>query len=160
MTIRVCFVCLGNICRSPTAEGVFLAKVEAAGLGDRIEVDSAGTGAYHAGEQADRRSRQEAIRRGIDLPSISRQFRPADYGRFDYVLAMDEDNLRNLQRLPGAQAFTGTLGLFRVYDPTAPAGASVPDPYYGGPQGFADVFDQCERAAAGLLEYIRDTHGL
>lgn len=160
MPVRVCFVCLGNICRSPTAEGVFLARVVAAGLQAEIQVDSAGTGAYHAGEPADRRSREEAARRGVELPSISRQFLPSDFARFDHVLAMDTDNLRNLQRLPGAETFTGTLELFRAHDPTAPPGASVPDPYYGGPQGFADVFDQCDRAAAGLLQHIRDTHGL
>jgi protein-tyrosine phosphatase len=96
----------------------------------------------------------------VDLPSISRQFRPGDFDRFEYVLAMDESNLRNLRRLPGAAAYGGTLGLFRAFDPTAPAGASVPDPYYGGPRGFAEVFEQCERAGAGLLQHIRDTHGL
>lgn len=158
--VRVCFVCLGNICRSPTAEGVFLAQVEAAGLGDDIAVDSAGTAAYHAGERADPRSRQEAERRGVDLPSISRQFRPSDFRRFEYVLAMDESNLRNLQQLEGAAAFGGTLGLFRAFDESAPDGASVPDPYYGGPRGFGEVFEQCERAGAGLLQHIRDAHGI
>jgi protein-tyrosine phosphatase len=160
MTVRVCFVCLGNICRSPTAEGVFQHQVDAAGLGDAIFVDSAGTAAYHAGEQADPRSRQEAEGRGVPLPSISRQFRPADFRRFDFVLAMDAANLRNLQALDGADAFTGTLALFRAYDPTAPADASVPDPYYGGPRGFADVYDQCARAGEGLLRHIRETRGI
>ena len=83
-----------------------------------------------------------------------------DFRRFDYVLAMDESNLRNIRDLPGADDFTGTLALFRDFDPTAPSGASVPDPYYGGPQGFAEVYDQCARAGAGLLDQIRETHGL
>ncbi|MEC8424342.1 MAG: low molecular weight protein-tyrosine-phosphatase, partial [Myxococcota bacterium] len=92
--ISVCFVCLGNICRSPTAEGVFRERVDEAGLSDRIHIDSAGTGAYHAGEPADPRSRAEARRRGVELRSISRQFQPSDFQRFDYILAMDEANLR------------------------------------------------------------------
>lgn len=160
MSVAVCFVCLGNICRSPTAEGVFQAQVDAAGLGEAIRVDSAGTAAYHAGEQADPRSRQEAARRGVDLTSISRQFLPVDFERFDFVLAMDATNLRNLRGLPGASAFDGALQLFRAFDPTAPADASVPDPYYGGPRGFADVYDQCARAGEGLLRHIRETHGI
>ncbi len=160
MTVRVCFVCLGNICRSPTAEGVFHHRVAEAGLLDAIDIDSAGTAAYHAGERADARSRQEARRRGVELGSIARQFLPADFRRFDYVLAMDRANLRNLRALDGAAAFPGTLDLFRRFDPASPDRAEVPDPYYGGPDGFRDVFDLCDAAAVGLLGHIRRAHGL
>ncbi|HUH04792.1 MAG TPA: low molecular weight protein-tyrosine-phosphatase [Kofleriaceae bacterium] len=158
--VHVCFVCLGNICRSPTAEGVMQHLVEAAGLGDRIAIDSAGTGAWHAGEPADRRARQAATRRGLRLDSIARQVTIEDFTRFDYLLAMDPDNLRDLQELaPDADA-RARVHLFRSFDPAAPAGAAVPDPYYGGPDGFDEVLDICEAACAGLLEHLRREHGL
>ncbi len=160
MKVRVCFVCLGNICRSPTAEGVFRHRVAEAGLQDAIVIDSAGTAAYHTGERADARSRQEAARRGVPLDSVARQFAPGDFRRFDYVLAMDRSNLRNLAAMGPARAYAGTLALFRRFDPASPAEAEVPDPYYGGPDGFADVFDLCDAAAVGLLAHIRATHGL
>ncbi len=150
----VCFVCLGNICRSPTAEGVFLALIREEGLMTQIRVDSAGTAAYHTGERADRRSRQFAERRGYELPSVARQFVAEDFARFDYVLALDRENLRNLKALSQGIPFQGHLGLLRDFDPTAPKGSSVPDPYYGGDQGFEEVLNQCERACRGLLEHI------
>lgn len=155
MSVRVCFVCLGNICRSPTAEGVFQSQLDAAGLGDAVFADSAGTAATHVGEAADPRSRAEARSRGVALHSTSRQFQPGDFRRFDFVLAMDATNLRHLQAMPGAEAFGGTLALFRSFDPTAPPGASVPDPYYGGDRGFAEVYDQCVRAGEGLLRHLQ-----
>ena len=160
MAVRVCFVCLGNICRSPTADGVMVHLVEQEGLTDHILVDSAGTSAYHAGEPADPRSAKTARRRGYALTSRSRQFVAADWARFDYVLAMDRSNLRNLSRLPGARSFGGTLALFRDFDPESPAGSDTPDPYYGGPGGFDDVLDICERGCAGLLDHIRQHHTL
>ncbi len=157
--VRVCFVCLGNICRSPTAEGVMGALVRRAGLSHCIEVESAGTSAHHVGEGADRRSAKVAHRRGYTLTSRSQQFAAPDWERFDYVLAMDRSNLRSLQRLPGARSFSGTLALFRDFDPESPPGADIPDPYYGGPQGFDDVLDLCERGCSGLLEAIRAERG-
>ena len=160
MSIRVCFVCLGNICRSPTADGVMVQLVEHAGLSDQILVDSAGTSAHHVGEGADRRSAAVARGRGYALTSRSRQFVPSDWQRFDYVLAMDRSNLRNLQRLPGAHRFEGTLALFRDFDPGSPPGSDTPDPYYGGPDGFDHVLDICERGCQGLLDQIRSEHGL
>jgi protein-tyrosine phosphatase len=160
MPVRVCFVCLGNICRSPTADGVMVRMVEDAGLEDHIIVDSAGTGAYHVGEGADRRSAAVARQRGYNLTSRARQFVPADWKRFDYVLAMDRSNLRNLQKLPGASSFSGTLQLFRDFDPESPENSDTPDPYYGGPDGFDRVLDLCERGCEGLLQHIRSTHGL
>jgi len=154
-------VCLGNICRSPTAEGVFRHVVKDAQLDGQIDIDSAGTAAYHCGEQADRRSASFAARRGYELLSVARQFEPADFERFDYVLAMDSDNLLELVALKRrAKITTGHLGLFRAFDPSAQKSASVPDPYYGGDAGFDEVLNQCERACAGLLAHLREQHSL
>lgn len=158
--VRVCFVCLGNICRSPTAEGTFRHLVRAAGLEDAVVIDSAGTSAAHVGEPADPRSRAEAEARGVVLGSQSRQFVSSDFARFDYVLAMDSSNLRALQRLPDAEGFAGTLTTFLSFNPDSPPGASVPDPYYGGPLGFADVFALCERTSHHLLAHLQASHKL
>lgn len=158
--VSVCFVCLGNICRSPTAEGVFRALLAQENLTSEVEVDSAGTAAYHTGERADRRSRRFAKRRGYELSSIARQFLPDDFECFDYVLAMDEQNLADLKsRSRAAGIVPKHLGLLREFDRTAPAGASVPDPYFGGDEGFNEVLDQCERACRGLILHLR-THEL
>jgi len=127
------------------------------GLTDQIEIDSAGTAAYHVGERADARSRDFAPRRGIALDSRGRQFTSADFEAFDFVLAMDASNLADLEQLPGATQYPGTLSLFRAFDPIAPAGAEVPDPYYGGDRGFDDVLDLCEAACRGLIEHLRET---
>ena len=158
--VRVCFVCLGNICRSPTAEGIFLQLVQESGLGSSVSADSAGTSAAHVGELADPRSRTEAADRGLTLSSRSRQFLSSDFDCFDYVLAMDTSNLRALQRLPGAAAYAGTLTTFLSFDPDSSPNASVPDPYYGGARGFADVFDLCERTSRHLLAHLQARHGL
>lgn len=155
--VRVCFVCLGNICRSPTAEGVTAHRARQRGVSHLVQLDSAGTGAYHIGERPDRRSIEAARRRGIELPGVARQFTVGDFTRFDYVLAMDEDNLSALEQLLGHRRHDG-LRLFRSFDPTAPSGASVPDPYFGGADGFEEVLDQCERAAAGLLDHLQKNH--
>jgi protein-tyrosine phosphatase len=158
--IRLCFVCLGNICRSPTAEGIMHDLVDGADLTHAIALDSAGTGAYHVGEQADPRSRSTAANRGVTLRSISRQFVSSDFEEFDYVLAMDKENLLNLESISESAGSTDSLFLFRSFDPESPRGADVPDPYYGGPNGFDDVFDICEAACRGLLEHIQRTHKL
>jgi protein-tyrosine phosphatase len=146
---RVLFVCLGNICRSPLAEGVFLHLVRGAGLVDRFEVDSAGTGDWHVGEWPDPRSVEVARRHGVELPSRARQVTRDDLDTFDHVLAMDRENLRELQRLarPGARAETRLL---RAHDPVRD-GDDVPDPYYGGPSGFDLVYDMVHRSCAALL---------
>jgi protein-tyrosine phosphatase len=153
--MRICFVCLGNICRSPTAHGVMERVVAQAGLGAAIVIDSAGTAAYHIGELPDERSRTAARRRGVDLDHRARQFTRADLDSFDLVIAMDQQNLQHLQRLVGGRT-TPELALLRSFDPTAQTGAEVPDPWAGGEQGFEDVLDQCERACNGLLAHIRD----
>ena len=156
--IRICFVCLGNICRSPTAEAVFLNLIEREGVADRFVIDSAGTGAYHVGERAHPDSRAEAKRRGIEVRSIARQFTPEDFGRFDLVLAMDGQNRANLERLAPDDEARAKVGMFRDYDPASEPGASVPDPYYEG--GFDRVYDICEAAAAGLLDALQRERGL
>ena len=152
--MRICFVCLGNICRSPTAHGVMLRVVAEAGLAASIIIDSAGTAAYHIGELPDERSRTAARRRGIELDHLARQFTRADLDRFDLVIAMDGQNLAHLQRLVGGRA-TPVLALLRSFDPTAARGAEVPDPWAGGEEGFEEVLDQCERACRGLLAHVR-----
>lgn len=136
------------------------ALVADAGLTAAIEIDSAGTAAYHAGEKADRRSRATAERRGVRLESIARQFVAADFDRFDYVLAMDGDNLADLEALAPDDEARSRVALFRSFDPASPAGADVPDPYYGGERGFDDVFDICRAACEGLLDHLVREHGL
>ena len=135
--IKVVFVCLGNICRSPLAEGAFRQHVEAAGLGHAFEIDSAGTAGYHAGELPDPRSIEVAQRNGVDLTTQrSRKLLKADLDRFDVVVAMDRSNLRNIQNLGQG---TAELILMRDEAP-GPRGREVPDPYYGGPRGFDEVW--------------------
>jgi protein-tyrosine phosphatase len=158
--VRVCFVCLGNICRSPTAEGVMLGLVREAGLEDRIEIDSAGTSGYHSGELPDSRSRAAARRRGFELRGKSRQFARSDWERFDYVLALDSSNFEDLSDSAPSPAARQKLAMLRSFDPASPNGAGVPDPYYGGEDGFDDVIDICQAACTGLLAKIRSDHGL
>jgi protein-tyrosine phosphatase len=162
--VRISFVCSGNICRSPTAEAVMRRLVREAGLEDKVHIDSAGTGAWHVGEQRDRRSREVAERRGAPLSGRARQFTARDFARFDYVLAMDGDNLADLCDLaPDAEA-RAKVRLLRSFDPDcAPSSgrdADVPDPYYGGPDGFERVFDICTDACRALLADIRRTRGI
>jgi protein-tyrosine phosphatase len=152
---RLCFVCLGNICRSPTAEGLMAHLVEQAGLADRFEIDSAGTAAYHVGERPDRRTIATAKLHGVQLPSRARQFKREDFARFDLVLAMDTNNRDDLLRLaPSAEARAKVL-LLRDFEPDAGPDASVPDPYYGEQEGFEEVFAICQRACTGLLATLR-----
>jgi protein-tyrosine phosphatase len=149
----VLFVCLGNICRSPTAEGVFTHLVEEAGLQDRILIDSAGTGEWHIGSAPDARAMRAAATRGYDLSKLrARQVTRNDFAEFDYILAMDDDNLRMLKRLAPREH----ARKIRMFTDFASNGAStVPDPYAGGPEGFEIVLDLVEDAAQGLLRHIR-----
>lgn len=146
-TQSVLFVCLGNICRSPTAEGVMLHLLKERGI-TSVVVDSAGTSAYHVGEKADTRSQHEANRRGIHLPSKARQFTIADFDRFDWILAMDTSNQKNILSLARTETDQSKVHLFRDFESTQ-TGLSVPDPYYE--QNFGLVFDICKRGCAGLL---------
>lgn len=154
--VRICFVCLGNICRSPTAEGVFKARLAARHPDAKVDIDSAGTAGYHIGAPADERSRDAAARRGYELTSRAAQFKPEDFERFSLILAMDRENLSNLERIC-PPSFTGELRLFRDFDSEAEAGAVVPDPYYGGSSGFENVLDICERSADGLIEHLESS---
>ena len=157
--VKVLFVCLGNICRSPLAEGVFRHLVEAAGLAERFEIDSAGTSSYHIGDAPDERTSAVARARGVELTSRARQIKPQDLHDFDYVLAMDAENLRNVKRLVRGEA-GAEIELLRAFDSEARAERDVPDPYYGGQRGFEDVHDMVERSCSGLLEHIREAHRL
>lgn len=157
--MRVLFVCMGNICRSPTAEGVFRRLVEQYRhrLGDRvIEIDSAGTHDYHLGEPPDRRAITAAARRGIDLRGLrARQIEAQDFERFDLILAMDRENLSVLQAL-APRDYHSRIRLFLDYAPDAYT-REVPDPYYGGAKGFEEVLDLLELAAQGLLNELLRT---
>ncbi|MES1188044.1 MAG: low molecular weight protein-tyrosine-phosphatase [Myxococcales bacterium] len=158
--LRLCFVCLGNICRSPIGEGVMRHLLQEAGLADVVEVDSAGTAGYHAGEPPDARARAAGRRLGVEVSGRARQFKRADFERFDYVLAMDRSNFEDLAELAGDSALRKRLHLLRSFDPASPAGASVPDPYYGGDEDFDDVVRICLAACAPLLEALRREHHL
>lgn len=148
--MRILFVCMGNICRSPSAEGVFRQLIAARAPEVSIEIDSAGTHDYHVGDPPDRRAQAAASRRGIDLSSLrARQVEPADFERFDLILAMDEDNLRELRQAAPPPAHE-RIRLLMDFAPNA-ASRAVPDPYYGGSQGFEAVLDLLEEAAEGLL---------
>jgi len=153
----VLFVCLGNICRSPTAHGVFQAKVTAAGWQDRIRVDSCGTSGWHVGDSPDRRSAEAASVAGYDLSALrARQFHAADFEHFDYILAMDEQNLADLDTMRPSD-FNGHLGLFLNFHPEAVV-REVPDPYYGAGDGFQRVLAMIEQASDGLLREVMGVH--
>ncbi|HEV7936715.1 MAG TPA: low molecular weight protein-tyrosine-phosphatase [Solirubrobacteraceae bacterium] len=157
--MRVLFVCLGNICRSPTAEGVMRALVAEAGLQEQIELDSAGTGAWHVGEPPDARATAAARARGIVLDGAARQVRAADFESFDLILAMDDSNLHALRQLAPDDAAREKVSLLREFDPSS-AGLNdldVPDPYYDSQRGFEIVLDQVQAACAGLLEHVRSS---
>ena len=158
--VSVCFVCLGNICRSPTAEGVFAHLVTQAGLQDRIRIDSAGTGAWHRGERADKRARTEAGKHGIELTSVARQLVAGDFDRHDLLIVMDETNRAELEQLAPTPEARDKIKLLRAFDPLAPDDAEVPDPYYGGFDGFAHVFSICKSSCEGLLDHIREHYQL
>lgn len=147
--VKVLFVCTGNICRSPTAEGVFRHLVEEAGLSHRIAADSAGTHGYHVGEPPDPRTRQAAKARGIDLSGLrARKLVAADFTAFDHILALDHGHLAHIRRVAPPSA-TAAVALF------LPDGREVPDPYYGDGAHFEEVLDLCERGARALLDRIR-----
>ena len=154
MTIKVLFVCLGNICRSPTAHGVFVEKVNQAGLGEQILVDSAGTGDWHLGHAPDKRASAAAKSRDYDLSSLrARLVTSEDFGRFDYVLAMDNSNFSDLQVMR-PDNYSGQLALFLNYTHSY-VETEVPDPYYGEGDGFNLVLDMVEAASDGLLTEIK-----
>jgi len=153
-SLAVCFVCLGNICRSPTAESVMRAQIDEADLAERIVVDSAGTGNWHVGKAPDERAQQAGRQRGYDLSALrARQITLDDFDRFDLLLAMDEKNLGNMRQLCPPEH----RSKIRLLMEFASAGESreVDDPYFGGSEGFEHVLDQCEDACRGLLAHLR-----
>jgi protein-tyrosine phosphatase len=151
--IRVLMVCLGNICRSPTAEAMLRREAQLAGLGQRIDVDSAGTADYHVGSPPDRRSIVHGERRGLAMKQLrGRQVKRADFDRFDFILAMDDDNLADLKRMQPAGS-RAHVALLMSYAPEA-AESVVPDPYMGGPGGFEHVLDLVEQGTKGFLKIL------
>jgi protein-tyrosine phosphatase len=154
--VQLLFVCLGNICRSPTAEGVMRELVLRAGLAQQIEVDSAGTGNWHIGSAPDERASATALARGVPLEGRARQVTLEDYERFDLVLGMDGSNVADLRRLAPDERGRERVRLLREFDPASAGSADldVPDPYYGGAGGFDEVFDLVRAACAGLLAQI------
>jgi protein-tyrosine phosphatase len=151
--MRIVFVCMGNICRSPTAEGVMRRLVEEEGLD--VEIDSAGTGAWHVGEPPDSRAKVAARRRGVTLEGAARQIRPDDFERFDLVIALDRSNLRELLAIAPDEEAAEKVRLLREFDPAADGDLDVPDPYYGGDNGFETVLDMVEASCRGLIDELR-----
>jgi len=157
--INVLFVCMGNICRSPSGEAVMRKLVKRASLEAEIECDSAGTIAYHEGEPADARMKRHAIKRGYKLTSIARRFRNIDFESFNYIIAMDRSNYTDLMSFDHDKIFTSKI--FMMTDFTKNGKYSeVPDPYYGGPEGFENVLDILEDSCSGLLDRISKDHNL
>lgn len=154
--VNVLFVCLGNICRSPTAHGIFAKKIQQAQLQKHIMVDSCGTGDWHIGLPPDKRSQQAALARGYDLSHLTaRQLSPSDFETFDYILGMDNANMGDIKAMQPA-GYQGHVGLFLNFASKAKV-SEVPDPYYGGEAGFSKVIDLVEDAAEGLLQHIKTT---
>ncbi|MEV7980112.1 low molecular weight protein-tyrosine-phosphatase [Streptomyces sp. NPDC086519] len=156
MTYRVCFVCTGNICRSPMAESVFRARLTEAGLDDRVDADSAGTGGWHEGDGADPRTVRVLREHGYDSDHIARQFQASWFARLDLVIALDSGHLKALRRLAPTEEDARKVRLLRSYDPAAGDDVDVPDPYYGGLDGFEECLEMVEAASEGLLAAVRD----
>lgn len=158
--IRIQFVCLGNICRSPLAKVIFREKVRQAGLEDQFEIVSSGTAGYHAGQTADDRMRKTAKRNDLSLEEHrASQFEAADLERFDHVFVMDKSNLSDVLRLDDGNEYESKVRLFREFDPE-PGDYEVPDPYHGGRKGFERVYDIVDRTAEELLERLVEKYEL
>ncbi|MGV7220346.1 MAG: low molecular weight protein-tyrosine-phosphatase [Nitrospinales bacterium] len=154
-TFKINFVCLGNICRSPLAQGVFQHLVVQEGLTDKIKIASAGTGNWHVGAPPDQRMSATAKRNGIQLINKAKQFQSDDYENFDLVLAMDQSNFNDLISIGGSYPVSDQLKLFRSFDPEANGDLDVPDPYYGGSGGFDEVFNIVHRTCPEVLKFAK-----
>ena len=153
--IEICFVCLGNICRSPLAEGVFQALVNQEGLEERIFIQSAGTGGWHVGSPPDPRMQETAKQKGIFMASVAQQFQAGDFKRFDWVIAMDRSNFESLEFMCSPETAKKKLRLFRSFDPQANGEEDVPDPYYGRGDGFETVYQIINRTCPKILEFLK-----
>jgi protein-tyrosine phosphatase len=153
--VKLLFVCAGNICRSPTGEGVMRHILREQGLEDEIQLDSAGTGGWHAGDAPDARATAAARARGIALDGAARQVTPEDFERYDLLLAADRENVRDLLAIAPSEEGARKVRLLREFDPGASGDLDVPDPYYGGDDGFEHVLDLVEAACRGLLDEVR-----
>jgi protein-tyrosine phosphatase len=151
---KILFVCLGNICRSPLAEAIFLSRLRDMQLTFHFEADSAGTSNYHIGSKADPRTIKNARQNGIEIHHRARQFVCQDFVRFDYILAMDQSNVENIYTLSKTEDDKKKVSLLRKYDPIHP-GADVPDPWFGGDEGFEEVFQIIERSVGSFLDSLR-----
>ncbi len=159
--VKVLFVCLGNICRSPLAEGIFLDLVEKNNLSDRIQVDSAGTGDWHAGDKPDPRSQQIAQKHGIELHSEARQLQVSDFEQFDYIIGMDRTNIRNIKSLGDNIApYKAQIRMMREFEGTRGRVRDVEDPYYGGQDGFETAFQVLDTCNRNFLEFLKKEHNL
>ncbi len=156
--LKICFVCLGNICRSPTAEGIFQHLVNERSLQPYFEIDSSGTSAYHIGESANSKSREVANQHGVTLHSKARKFESSDLDYFNLIFAMDKENLANIRQLDKGNKYRDKIMLMREFDP-GPEGNEVPDPYYGGLQGFENVFQVVKRSCETLLDELESHIG-
>lgn len=153
--VRVLFVCLGNICRSPLGAAILKKKISENGMDRWVEVDSCGTSNYHIGDGADPRTIANASKNGVPIDHCARQLTEEDLSRFDYVFAMDKSNYQNILRLvPEAEALRQRVRMMREFDPLS-KGGEVPDPYHGGEQGFQDVFDILDRSTDGFIAHLQ-----
>jgi len=152
---EICFVCLGNICRSPLAEGVFQHLINDQGLENQIIIHSAGTGGWHVGASPDARMQATARKKGVQLTSRAQQIQAGDIRRFDLVLAMDQSNLETMEYLCSPEMAAKKIRLFRSFDPEADGDLDVPDPYYGGDAGFEHVFQIVHRTCPPILDYVK-----